>query len=271
MKKNILKILIRITVSIGLFILIIVRNMDNLKKLGSIFKSLNLGFLALAFIIFLLGILSMVPRWNVLLKAQGINVPTVFLMQSVLIGFFYNNILPTNVGGDAYRVYDLKANRGIDIDKNISAIIIARFTGVAAGFIYLCMSIIAGMYRFLNIYIMAGFGLVVILIAIGLIMILAPRLLKIDRISENRKYMYKFRGWVLQISDTIKSYRENKRAVLMAFLYTMLIQLLSFISYYLVALSLDIRIGLMPFLFIIPVTSAVSAIPIIEPELFLIK
>ena len=45
-------------------------------------------------------------RWRVLLTAQGYPAPLRRLTASYLVATFFNNFLPSNVGGDVVRVRD---------------------------------------------------------------------------------------------------------------------------------------------------------------------
>jgi uncharacterized protein (TIRG00374 family) len=45
-------------------------------------------------------------RWGLLLRAQRVPVSTWFLLQSFLVATFFNNFLPSNIGGDVVRITD---------------------------------------------------------------------------------------------------------------------------------------------------------------------
>ena len=54
-------------------------------------------------------------RWQVVLKAIGVDVRNIRyrdVLQQYFIGLFFNNLLPTAVGGDAFRVYYLGRSTG---------------------------------------------------------------------------------------------------------------------------------------------------------------
>jgi uncharacterized protein (TIRG00374 family) len=46
-------------------------------------------------------------KWYILLQAQGIQVPFRAVLGYTYVGFFFNNFLPANVGGDVVRGYGL--------------------------------------------------------------------------------------------------------------------------------------------------------------------
>ena len=51
-------------------------------------------------------------KWQLLLAAQGLSVPIPALFSSYLIGLFFNNFLPSNIGGDVLRVHDVAKRTG---------------------------------------------------------------------------------------------------------------------------------------------------------------
>jgi len=46
-------------------------------------------------------------KWWTLLRAQGVQVPFLAMARFTFVGFFFNNILPANIGGDVMRGYGL--------------------------------------------------------------------------------------------------------------------------------------------------------------------
>src|SRR5207249_5211049 len=67
----------------------------------------DLGILVAAFGLYLLAITAGAYKWGILLAAQGIRVPLYYLLRYTFVGLFFGNFLPSNVGGDVVRAYDL--------------------------------------------------------------------------------------------------------------------------------------------------------------------
>jgi hypothetical protein len=63
-------------------------------------------WLAAAGAVYALGVLVSVWRWRVLLEAQRVVVSPVRLLGSFLVALFFNNFLPSNIGGDVVRIGD---------------------------------------------------------------------------------------------------------------------------------------------------------------------
>jgi hypothetical protein len=66
----------------------------------------SVPWLAVAIGIYLANVLISVWRWRLLLDAQEIELPWRMLLGSFLVAAFFNNFLPSNIGGDVIRIAD---------------------------------------------------------------------------------------------------------------------------------------------------------------------
>ena len=69
-------------------------------------SSANVPLVLLAISLDSVGCFLTASRWRGLLKAQGVDASMQFVLNSCLVGVFFNNILPSTIGGDAIRAYD---------------------------------------------------------------------------------------------------------------------------------------------------------------------
>ncbi len=69
-------------------------------------RTASLAWLGLALGLYLLMVLASAWRWGLLLGAQGVEVPARTLTGSFLVATFFNNFLPSNIGGDVIRIAD---------------------------------------------------------------------------------------------------------------------------------------------------------------------
>jgi uncharacterized protein (TIRG00374 family) len=83
-------------------------------------------------------------KWQVILKAQQITVSVWRLFWLYTVGYFFNNILPVNVGGDVIRAYALRNQTGKGAEA-FSSVFLERFTGLTA---LLCMAIVSFFFVF---------------------------------------------------------------------------------------------------------------------------
>lgn len=77
-------------------------------------------------------------KWSYLLCFQGHSVSFWKLLNFRLVGQFFNNFLPSNVGGDIVRIVDLSKHSGSVIHAS-SSVIMSRLTGVFALFPLMCV------------------------------------------------------------------------------------------------------------------------------------
>ncbi|MCX7670441.1 MAG: flippase-like domain-containing protein, partial [Anaerolineae bacterium] len=94
-------------VFISLILIVIVFSRVDLAAVAAQLATARPALVAAALLFYLLAIAVNAVKWLVLLRAQGVRVPFGELLQMQFVGFFFNNFLPANVGGDVMRGYTL--------------------------------------------------------------------------------------------------------------------------------------------------------------------
>jgi uncharacterized membrane protein YbhN (UPF0104 family) len=95
---------IKAVVSVGLLALLISRS--DAPRLWTYVRTASILWLMSALALYLLMVLASAWRWGLLLGAQGVPVPARTLTGSFLVATFFNNFLPSNIGGDVIRIAD---------------------------------------------------------------------------------------------------------------------------------------------------------------------
>jgi len=128
MKKNKYLKIVKTIISVGL-IGYLLGFRSNLPKLLETVANIKLNLLTAAYIFILLGILLRSWRWKLILKAMEINLRITKLTRLYFIGLFYNNFLPSTVGGDLAKIYKIRQEKG---NKNFltNSVIIDRLLGL---------------------------------------------------------------------------------------------------------------------------------------------
>jgi uncharacterized protein (TIRG00374 family) len=70
-------------------------------------------------------------KWHVLATARGLCASRSKLTVLYMVGYFFNNILPTSVGGDVVRAYELGKTDGQQAEA-MASVFMERFTGLTA-------------------------------------------------------------------------------------------------------------------------------------------
>ncbi len=111
-------------------------------------RGMNLGWLGLAWLLYLLGFVVRAVRWQVLLEALGIRRPLHELTLWYLVGGFFNVILPTGFGGDAVRVVELAQDAGATgraaTGRALNSVVVDRYLGLI---VLLALGLAAGLLR----------------------------------------------------------------------------------------------------------------------------
>jgi glycosyltransferase 2 family protein len=94
-------------------------------------RGMNPGWVVLALAAYASTVGVSVWRWERLLHTQHIDVARKTLTQSMWVSMFFNNFLPSNIGGDVIRIADTAAAAG---SKTIAATVVVadRVLGLAA-------------------------------------------------------------------------------------------------------------------------------------------
>lgn len=91
----------------------------------------NYWYLLLALALFVVAVITNAIKWHILLKAQGIPVPLGAVTNYTFVGFFFNNFLPANVGGDVMRGFGLARYTERSAEAAVS-VIVDRIIGLLA-------------------------------------------------------------------------------------------------------------------------------------------
>ena len=87
---------------------------------------LGLGFVALSVLLLLLSL-----KWWVITRGLGVTLSFFAATRLYLTGTVLNNVLPTAIGGDLYRVYFLSRESDSGFRRSLASVLIERATGYA--------------------------------------------------------------------------------------------------------------------------------------------
>jgi uncharacterized membrane protein YbhN (UPF0104 family) len=140
--RRALALALKLLVSAGLLALLISRT--DTARLWAQVRSASLPWLGAALALYCAMLLGSAWRWWLLLSAQRISVPGQRLVASCLVATFFNNFLPSNIGGDVIRIRDTAAPAGsrtlaatiVLIDRGLGLlglVLVAAIGATAAG------------------------------------------------------------------------------------------------------------------------------------------
>jgi uncharacterized protein (TIRG00374 family) len=172
-----------------------------------------------ALVFYLFAIAINAAKWHVLLRAQGIRVPFRDLLQIQFVGFFFNNFLPANVGGDLMRGYTLARYTDRLADAAVS-VVVDRIMGLmaymsTAAFAAFVVVGVTGRSDLVVVEWVAALSLAVVVA--GLAVLLSRRLRGLLSRLFGWRFLAPLAGLWQGISDALNAYRFRYRALATAF------------------------------------------------------
>ncbi len=259
MKKKNIFFTVKIIVTFGLLYYLLSRT--NLVSIWSAFKSANYFWITCAFLLHLTGYLFSILRWQLLLSAQGIKVPLSSLLGSYMVGTFFNNFLPTTIGGDTVRACDTirYSHSGV---KSFTVVLVERLTGVIA------LVIIATLALFIEIKIVGNIPLIWLSVLVLLVMISGIVLVIHPRVAEkiggifNLPLLNKIKAKAKEAHQAVIVYKKEKKKFWGNMVYALLLQINVILHYYLISVALGLPIIPMHFFLIIPIITVILMVPV---------
>jgi len=243
----------------------------------SVFAQMNPLVFAVALCFFLLSMVIVGLRWWLLLKTQSIYIDLWAAVKLYLLGWFYNNFMPSSVGGDLIRIWYVTKHTDKKFEAGLS-VLVDRAVGL------LSTLTIAGVFYFLFL---RGSGavlsldrqgggtildsvrqqrLVLFWCAVGLLILLSAVL----SFSRSRAWMRRSGSFVYRhgragIKRVIKAailYCASPLIILEAYLLTVFLQLLVITGFWLVGRSMGIEVGVTYYYTFFTLVWVLGALPV---------
>ncbi len=128
-------------VVISVALLTIILRQVHWTEVTEALRRIEPGWLALAWGMFVLGVVVRAARWQTLLDALDMPRSLAELSAWYFVGSFFNMVLPTGFGGDAVRVAEL-AQDTQRLDVAVNSVLVDRYLGLM---VLLAMGVIGGL------------------------------------------------------------------------------------------------------------------------------
>lgn len=218
-------------------------------------------WILLAGALHILGLILSAYRWKLLLRAHEVEAPMWDLIQSYLIGGFFNNFLPTRVGGDVYRMVDSRKYSG-SLLRPFAVIIVERLTGVY-GLLLIGVTAVAVYPRFQEVKALAIALFSLTLAGFLFVWIFYGS----DRFAnwlkrQVTRFPERFSGKLLAMFDSFWHFSRSKMLVFYAFLLGILLQVNVILYYYFIARGLSMSISFVEACIVMPILICVQLLPL---------
>ena len=260
-KRKDLRILaLKLTFSLSILAFLLIREV-RIKDIPDALENIDIFWLTLSFSLHAVGLLISAFRWQILIRAQGDEVPLGFLAKSYLVGNFFNLFLPTRFGGDIVRIKD-GSRYSQSLLKSSAIVIVERFTGVI---ILLTFAFVVSLSR---LDMAQSLPIIWISLLVGILGLFAAFLFFtpiasyfLNKIPE-KGFWQKLKYKILEFRRVVLVYKDKKGAFFLALFWAFLLQINVILHYYLAGKAFHLEIPLLDYFIFIPIILLILTIPV---------
>ena len=232
------------------------------EKFLQMLTEVRIQYLILSVLILFILNFSSSIKWYMLLKSRGIRIELWRVYAFYNMGRFFNLILPTSLGGDIVRIYQLGKHTG----KNHTAaasVIVERFTGMLTLMIMAAIAVVLNFNLFnqswLNIALITG----IILISFIAWLIFDPNSVNLFQklIGEKIRIVNKIFLKIEKLRRPIFEFKEDRNALFWAIINSIIFQFLAVINVWLSAKAFGDELTLAGLMVAVPVILFIMNIP----------
>jgi uncharacterized protein (TIRG00374 family) len=255
-----LKALVRLGVSAALLYFVL-RSID-LPAFWERVKSMNPAWILLALAAYAATQSIAVWRWNRLLRAQHIEVERRRLTESIWVSMFFNNFLPSNIGGDVVRIADTAPAAGSKT-LAMTVILVDRVLGLTALVIIAASGALVATLLGVHIpgarwlWLVSALGAVAAISVIAMPQLVGHALMPVRALNK---------PWLTEraqrLEDAVMRFRNAPTALAGAFAGAMVVQITLVAFYLLTAEGLSVPLPIFLGAVLIPVSLVVQMAPV---------
>ena len=231
------------------------------QELTHILSQASVGYVGAALLIELLNVMPRILRWRALLITQGTQEPFLRLLSIYLVGSFFNNFLPSNVGGDSVRMLRLGQLTGRGVDA-ASSVLVERLCGLLAVLLMGAAAVLSNW----QLASAGGIGFLVlgmfVVFVLGMLLLFNLRRVRswADRLTI--PWLAALIGKLGKLYDSIYAFRSHGRALLVVLAFSFLFRLGDVFRLYVQSFALHVPISFIWLVMVISLIAVVTSVPL---------
>ena len=250
---------LRVAVSLGFLTLLIWNMRGHFPRIADTLTETSLALFSLAVGLFLFTVALLSVRLNLLFAGEGLRITLGRVIQLNFIGFFFNNFMPTAVGGDIVKAYYAHKQTG-KTAKSFIAVFMDRFIGL---FSFICIAVLALLLSWQTI----DFALkkIVLIFAIagiaGFLLTLNDSIAKVIFGALAKFKLWNIGERISKVYKAVHEYKNKKGIILAVIAISLITQSIYFSVVYLLGKSLGADFLLKTVFLLMPIVCVVSMLP----------
>lgn len=229
------------------------------KKIIEVFKDSNKTYLVFAGLTFSSCFFLAAGRWQLLLSALGVKISFPEVFYAFFSGLFFNLFFPSFVAGDVFRSLSISHCHGSK-KKVASSVLMDRYSGTVGLVLIVLISYLLGRNilpdpRVLVAIAVISAGSLFLSLAIfnrAFFLFLTKVFRKNPKIEEK----------IISFHDQLYFFKKKPGVFLGSLVFSLLIQLLVPISFFLTARAFGVTLSILYFLILVPIIMVIALIPI---------
>ena len=257
-------VLLAVKIAVSIILLVLLFSKIDGARLWAIARQASLRWLGVALIIYSLNMLASTWRWHVLLTAQEVDVRRRWLLGSFLVASFFNNFLPSNIGGDFVRISDTaKAARSRTLAATVvlmdrvlglmALILVAALGASAAGSMHPAAIPIWPVWLWAGLLAGAAASAPAVLAPVGFSRLLQPLTVFHPEWVGGR---------IETLTEVLIRFRSQLGAIARCFATAVFVQATMVVFYFAVAHALHLNVSLSDLAVIVPISFVVQMLPV---------
>jgi uncharacterized protein (TIRG00374 family) len=233
----------------------------DLGKTLQVIADANPWYLLLALALMLVTVLPMAWRWQLLLRAKGVDDTIPWLTRAYFVAYAAGQILPTSVGGDAVRIYETARRHPGQGDTGAATVLLERAIGGAATLVLAAVGFLLAVGHYdVGAYLWIEAFFVVATIVLGFLLFSrrARPLLKLGRPLLAWVRLDKL---VARVYHAMHSYRDHVGVLFAVFVITLGVQSVRVLAVWLSGKAVGIDLSPRPYYVMGPLLFLVMLIP----------
>jgi uncharacterized membrane protein YbhN (UPF0104 family) len=257
-------VLLAAKLSVSIILLAILFSRIDVGRLWGTARLASLPWLLAALLIYGVNLLASTWRWKLLLDAQDVPVKRRALLGSFLVASFFNNFLPSNIGGDFIRIGDTARAAGsktlattvVLADRVLglmALVLVAAVGATAAGQLHPAAAPIWPVWLWAGFLIGAAASAPAVLAPDGFGRLLQPLTVFHPEWVGDR---------IEKLTGALARFRDQPGALAQCFVGAVFVQATMVVFYFAVAYALHLDVALSDLAVVVPISFVVQMLPV---------
>jgi glycosyltransferase 2 family protein len=251
-------------ISISIVLLVLLFRQIDVSSLWTKARNASPVWLAAALGIYGITLLASTWRWHLLLDAQRVQVRRRSLLGSFMVANFFNNFLPSNIGGDVIRISDTakyaqsttRAAAVVLMDRGLglmALVLVAAVGASLAGAVHPTAIPIWPMWLWIGLLVGAAASAPAVFAPAGFGRLLRPLTVFHPEWVGDR---------IEKLTEVLSRFRAQPAALAYCFVWAIFVQGMMVVFYFAVAYALHLGVSLSDLAVIVPISFVVQMLPV---------